>query len=149
MEAHEKRSLRILLVDDDHDTVTLLVRLLAQSGHRVHAAQCCDTALDLARDSRYDVLLCDLAMRGRDGYEVLKEVRALHPIRAVAITGCGKPETAAKVAEAGFEALLPKPLDMDRLNAVLEMIALEIDLARCFQNEPRLTDRAAVAQGAA
>ena len=131
MDDRAKRPLRILLVDDDHATVRALVRLLSQAGHQVHGAQRFGTAMDLARDGRYEALLCDIRLPEGDGYAVLRAVRSLYPIRALAITGNSTVEDARKASEAGFAKLLHKPIDPTQLLAELEAIGLEIDQARC------------------
>jgi CheY-like chemotaxis protein len=123
-----KLTLRILLVDDDHDTVEVFQRILMQDGHDVTTAEGFDDALTLAQFERFDVLFCDLGLPEHDGYELLAKVKSRYPIRAIAMTGDGMPDDVKRAAEAGFDDFLLKPVDIQRLRSVLEGLAVQIEL---------------------
>lgn len=112
----------VLIVEDDRDTAQTLAELLALSGHRVQVANDAATGIALARQLRPDVILCDIGLPDRDGYEVARELRAdpdLAATRLVALSGWAQPEDVQRALEAGFEAHLPKPPALDRLEALL------------------------------
>jgi CheY-like chemotaxis protein len=122
--------LRILIVDDNHDTTKVFKRLLSGEGHRVTTAESFEDAIASARAERFDVLLCDIGLPERDGYAVLTEVRSLYPIRAIAITGHAIPEDMKRVTDAGFDEYLLKPIDFDRLRVRLATLASETEFNR-------------------
>jgi CheY-like chemotaxis protein len=76
---YNSKRLHILLVDDHHDTVRALDRLLRMEGHCVTPAESCDEAIAAARALRFDVLLSDIGMPEKDGFALLKELRAPLP----------------------------------------------------------------------
>jgi CheY-like chemotaxis protein len=114
--------LHILIVDDHHDTVTAVRRLLMRDGQRVTPAESCDEAVAAAKAVRFDVVLADIGMPEKDGFALLKELRALYPLRAVALTGYGMPEEVSRIMAAGFDAHLLKPIEFSCLRAVLDSL---------------------------
>jgi CheY-like chemotaxis protein len=119
---YNSKRLHILLVDDHHDTVRALDRLLTMEGHCVTPAESCDEAIAAARALRFDVLLSDIGMPEKDGFALLKELRALYPVPAVAITGYGRRHEVHQMIEAGFDAHVLKPVEAARLRAVLNTV---------------------------
>ncbi|HEX8794668.1 MAG TPA: ATP-binding protein, partial [Polyangiaceae bacterium] len=71
--------LRVLVVDDDADARELVQTVLESSGYRVTVAEGTDPALDAIAREVPDVLLSDVGMPGRDGYDLIREVRRLSP----------------------------------------------------------------------
>jgi CheY-like chemotaxis protein len=80
---------RILVIDDDPQTLKLFARILTRGGYEVHtveSGQECLGLLDAAEP--FDLLVLDLSMPAPDGFEVLKEVRAQHPgLRTLVVSG--------------------------------------------------------------
>jgi len=114
--------LDVLVVDDDPDTRSLLRSVLARSGARVATA--CDVAealvhLDAATP---DVLVSDIGMPGRDGFELIREVRARlgAGIPAVAVTAYTRGSDRDRALEEGFQAFVGKPIEPD---ALVEVVA--------------------------
>ncbi|BDG08839.1 hybrid sensor histidine kinase/response regulator [Anaeromyxobacter paludicola] len=117
------RSRDILLVEDNVDAGQSLAEILALEGHRVRVARDGRSALELARALRPDVVLCDIGLPDMDGYEVARALRAdeaLGSARLIALSGYAQPEDRARAREAGFEAHLPKPPDIELLLAALD-----------------------------
>jgi phosphotransferase system HPr (HPr) family protein len=115
---------RILVVDDDRDTVESMARLLRLFGHDVQTA--CDgyQAIELARRLRPRHVLLDLCLPGLDGYQVatrLRQERA-ESIVLIAITGYGRKEDDRRALSAGFDHHFVKPLDQDALNGLLSIL---------------------------
>lgn len=69
-----------------------------------------------------DVALVDVGLPGLDGYELARQVRALPDagkVRLIAVTGYGQPEDRRRAVEAGFDAHLIKPMDLQKLEQLL------------------------------
>ena len=104
---------RILLVDDDRDSTSMLARLLAARGYEVRAATDGPSALEVAREFVPEVVLLDLGLPGMDGLEVARHLRTLPGSEAatlLALTGREDDDTRRLAAEAGFRRLLVKPI---------------------------------------
>jgi CheY-like chemotaxis protein len=91
--------------------------LLQRLGAEVAAAASARQALETLDRGSFDVLISDIAMPGEDGYELLRTIRALAPERggrvpAVAVTAGGRPDDRRRALAEGFQAYLPKPVDM-------------------------------------
>jgi len=87
------RSLRVLVVDDNVDTVTTLAMLVKESGHDVRTAYDGSAVLEAALDYRPNVVLLDIGLPGLDGFEVAKRLRqqpTLKNVVLVAMTGYGQ-----------------------------------------------------------
>ena len=70
-----RKSLRVLVVDDNADTVLSFSMLLKTSGHNVRTAHDGPTAVQVALDYRPDVVLLDIGLPGLNGYEVARQLR--------------------------------------------------------------------------
>jgi len=115
-------SLRILVVDDNHDAAQSLAMLLTSKGHRVWLAHDGYEALDVALAERPQVLLLDIGLPGMDGYAVARALRQ-HPelktTHLVALSGYGRPEDREQAKTAGFNVYLVKPVNYDELQSAL------------------------------
>ncbi|HEY7314918.1 MAG TPA: ATP-binding protein [Gemmataceae bacterium] len=128
-EAVEKRQatktppLRLLVVDDNPDTVESLAMLLRMYGHDVMTADSGPAGLEAALAHDRNAILLDIGLPSIDGYEVARRIRA-HTAKPVliAMTGYGQPEDRQKSKEAGFDHHLTKPVDPDRLQDLLAKI---------------------------
>ena len=115
--------LRIMVVDDNEDAADTLAMLLEASGHEVLVEHSPHRALARARDAAPQVCLLDIGLPDMDGAELARQLRALPDMAdalLVAITGYGQDSDRARTREAGFNHHLVKPIDLDRLHAVLE-----------------------------
>ena len=110
---------RVLIIEDNPDAAEALAMLLRSAGHDVSIAHSGDDGLSLAHDFRPDLVLCDLRLHGaRDGLAVARELRSdstLGAIALIALTGVAEPDEQAKAIEAGFDQLIVKPADPDRI----------------------------------
>jgi CheY-like chemotaxis protein len=113
---------RVLVVDDNVDAAESAATLLGAWGHEVHTVHDGTAALSAVREFRPDVVLLDIGLPGKNGYEVARELRAI-PDSAVkllaAMTGYGQEEDRRRSAEAGFDVHLTKPLDLEHLQKLL------------------------------
>jgi CheY-like chemotaxis protein len=121
----EARRLRILVVDDSPDAAAVLALMLRVDGHDVRTASDGPTAVREAETDPPDVVICDIAMPGMDGYAVarrLREVPALDRTTLMAMTGFGHDEDRWQSKAAGFEYHLVKPIDPVELEDLLRVL---------------------------
>jgi CheY-like chemotaxis protein len=119
------RALRILVADDDHDTVDMLLFILRDEGHVVHGVYNGNEVLPTVRLFRPDAMFVDIAIPGMSGYAVARAVRSsFTDIRRplmVAMSGFWKQTPDRMVAhEVGFDHHLVKPYDPAELLRLLE-----------------------------
>ena len=112
--------LTILAVDDQPDARELLRRVLEDSGARVLTAGSASEALAVAERERPHVLVSDIGMPGADGFDLLRQLRALGPHRggdipAIALTAFARSEDRTKVLRAGFRMHVSKPVEAAEL----------------------------------
>jgi PAS domain S-box-containing protein len=113
---------RILVVDDNRYNANSLGVLLRTLGQDVEMAYDGPAALELVRRRRPDLVLLDIGLPGMDGYEVARRCRQdedLRRIVLVAMTGYGKEEDRRRSQEAGFNAHLVKPVNLEDLRVLL------------------------------
>ena len=116
---------RILLADDNPDALESLATVLRLRGHEVYSARNGAAALETAALHMPEVALLDIGMPLVDGYEVARRIRAQEwgkAITLVALTGWGQESDRRRSVEAGFDAHLVKPLDLDKLADVLAQL---------------------------
>lgn len=129
-------SLDILLVEDHVDTARTMVRLLANLGHRATIAHSIADALHAAGQRHFDLLICDIGLPDGSGLDLLARLpTGAVPAHAVALTGYGMEEDVRRSHAAGFEEHLTKPLNFDRMTALLQRIAAATE----SPSEPPLT----------
>jgi CheY-like chemotaxis protein len=114
--------LRVLVVDDNRDSADSMVMLLEQLGHEAYGAYTADHALKLARTIAPTLVLLDLNIPGRDGFEIIRTLRESmrHPMFIVAMTGYGQRSDRDRTRDAGFDDHLTKPVELDQLLQVVK-----------------------------
>jgi signal transduction histidine kinase/ActR/RegA family two-component response regulator len=115
---------KVLVVDDEPDTLALFRGILAESGAEVREADSVTAAMGVLADWRPDVLVTDIGMPGEDGYGLIDRVRALDaargsPLPAVAVTAYDSLQDRIRILSAGFQFHLPKPVEPAELLAVV------------------------------
>ncbi|SIT14505.1 GAF domain-containing protein [Achromobacter sp. MFA1 R4] len=113
---------RVLVVDDNRDAVESLAAVLALEGHEVNAAYDGEEAIAVGERIRPQVILMDIGMPGMGGHEACRRIRTLDwgkDATILALSGWGQEEDRRASLEAGFDAHLVKPVDMDVLLEVL------------------------------
>ncbi|MEO5989658.1 MAG: ATP-binding protein [Candidatus Eisenbacteria bacterium] len=125
-ESRPTRPLRVLVVDDQVDTVMGISLLLDASGHEIRTAHDGVAAVQAALECPPDVVLLDIGLPRLNGYEVAKQLRQ-HPVLKdvvlVALTGYGRDSDRQASLEAGFNHHLVKPVHMSQLQQILASVS--------------------------
>jgi PAS domain S-box-containing protein len=118
---------RVLAVEDDESTLDALTELLSLQGADVAPAASVNQALETLPGFDPDVLVSDIGMPGRDGYDLIREIRSrgrdAEALPAVAVTAYASPEDRQRALAAGFQVHLAKPVDPRELTRVIASLA--------------------------
>ncbi len=126
--------LRLLLVDDHVESRDPLAVLLSQTGAVVDVLSSGEEAVTVIRrgfgkEQQPDLLICDIAMPGQDGYETVRLIREFEKSRgqptmpAIALTAFAQNEDRARALEAGFQTHMAKPVIVKELIATIAVLA--------------------------
>jgi CheY-like chemotaxis protein len=111
---------RILLVDDHEDTTRAMRRLLERLGYAVRTAHSVGTALAAVSDAGpFDLLISDIGLPDGSGLELIRHLKAMRPVTGIALSGFGMEDDVRKSKEAGFYEHLTKPVNFQRLHALI------------------------------
>ncbi len=128
VEPAPRKGRRILVVDDNRDAAESLAALFGHAGNQTHIAHDGHEAFELAASSRPDVVVLDLGLPKRNGYDTARAIRGQpwgKTMVLVALTGWGQAEAVRKSGEAGFDAHLVKPVKPEELLALLDTLSAE------------------------
>jgi len=117
---------RVLIVEDNPDAQEALTCLLKLWGHDVHVADDGPAGIQAAIALRPEIALIDLGLPTVDGYEVARQIRSAFGLASpllIALTGYGAPEQRSQALAAGFDLHIVKPVEPERLAALLEEYA--------------------------
>ena len=120
------RSLRVLVVDDNVDTVDTLAMIMKELGHDVRKAYDGSTSLETALAYRPHIMLLDIGLPGLDGYQLATRIRkqpTLQDVVLVALTGYGDESARQRSLGAGFDHHLTKPADFNKLKEILATVS--------------------------
>ena len=121
-----KRSLRVLIVEDNVDAAEMMELAVSHLGHITRVAHDGASAISAATGFEPDVIFLNIGLPGMNGYGVARAVRALPQFGQVyiaAVTGWGQEEDRRKAREAGCDSHFTKPLSPSMLNELLAKIA--------------------------
>lgn len=110
---------RVLLVEDHPDTARAMSTVLTRYGFAVSLAYSVAEAVSLAKGTRFELLISDIGLPDGSGLDVLRQVAAISPIKAIAISGFGMQQDIRNSLDAGFLAHLSKPVTLATLERVL------------------------------
>ena len=115
---------RVLLVDDNLDSLHSLQTLLELLGHETAAYADAPSALAALtlEPRRFDLALLDLALPGVDGFELCRRIRAAAGAATTVVALTGLPAQAERAAASGFDDLLLKPAQLDQLQRLLAKV---------------------------
>jgi CheY-like chemotaxis protein len=115
---------RILVVDDDHSVREMLTRVLAGEGYLVCAAADGASALEIAAATKIDLVLLDLNMPGKSGWDTFERLTAENPLLPVVIVTARANQLFTAMG-AGVGALLEKPLHFPKLLQTIQQLLAE------------------------
>ena len=117
--------MRILVVDDDHNTLEMLSELLGSYHADVRTAESVPIALTIYRSWAPELLVSDLGMPDQDGYDLIRSIHTL-PYgllrKAIAITGFSRDEDRERALGAGYDIFLTKPVELEQLIGLIAEI---------------------------
>jgi CheY-like chemotaxis protein len=118
---------RLLIADDEPDTLDLFGRIFTDEGAAISLARSAAEALEVFATARPDVIVCDIEMPGEDGYSFIRKIRARSPedgggTPAVAVTAYGSVDDRIRVLAAGYQMHVAKPVDPVELVTVVASV---------------------------
>jgi CheY-like chemotaxis protein len=122
LESSNGGGLRILMVDDHEDTSSALKRLLTRLGYDVQLANSVQSALDIAASRPFDLIISDIGLPDGSGLDLMRQLTNRKPIKGIALSGFGMEEDIRKSFEAGFQEHLIKPVNVHKLQSVIEKV---------------------------
>jgi CheY-like chemotaxis protein len=117
------RRRKILLVDDNVDTLNYLAEILTQKGHDVRTATRMDAALRIASEVDTDLLISDIELPDGTGLQLMSALRSTRPVPGIALSGFGSSDDIELSHAAGFAIHLTKPVDFRTLEEAIEQLA--------------------------
>ena len=113
-------------MDDVTDVTEMIALFLKHAGYEVATANSAGSALELAGDQNFDLIISDIGMPEMNGYELAQSLRALTDYQStplIAVTGYTEYDDRGRSLRAGFDAHLTKPINPSQL---LELVGLLI-----------------------
>jgi len=116
------RHRRVLLVDDHHDTCIGMKRMLERHGYEITLAHSAEQAVEKVHSQDFDLLISDIGLPDRSGYELMREVRLKKDLPGIALSGFGSEQDISQAREAGFSEHLTKPINFERLEKTIQSV---------------------------
>jgi len=114
------RHRRVLLVDDHHDTCIAMKRMLERHGYEITVAHTAEQAVEKVCTKEFDLLISDIGLPDRSGYELMREVRLNKNLPGIALSGFGTEQDVNQARAAGFSEHLTKPINFERLERTIQ-----------------------------
>lgn len=122
---HSVEGLDVLIVEDSQDTLLLMSKIFEREGAQVTMAISAAEALKQAVAHQPKLIISDIGMPETDGYQLLEKLRelpGLSDVPAIAISGYASEEDRKRALAVGYQALVPKPVDIDALFSLIQEI---------------------------
>ncbi len=119
----ERKRMRILLVEDHEDTNRSLTNLLRRRGYQVQSANTLRSALQCAANEDFDILVSDIGLPDGTGIELMAKLKNEREMVGIALTGFGMEDDIRRSQDVGFHEHLIKPVDLNKLDAIIQEIA--------------------------
>jgi signal transduction histidine kinase/CheY-like chemotaxis protein len=110
---------RLLVVDDHVDTCTGMRMMLERRGYDITVAHSAGQAVEKTQQQDFDLLISDIGLPDRSGYELMSELRQSKGLLGIALSGFGMETDVNKARDAGFSEHLTKPINFDRLDQAI------------------------------
>jgi CheY-like chemotaxis protein len=114
-----RRPLKILLVDDNTDTLSYLTEILSRRGHDVRAATSVAAAVRIATDVGIDLLISDIELPDGTGLQLMAAIRTIRPVPGIVLSGFGSSDDIELSRSAGFAVHLVKPVEFHVLEEAI------------------------------
>jgi signal transduction histidine kinase/ActR/RegA family two-component response regulator len=130
-QVHDLRGIRILIVDDEPDALEVIAAAVKQAGATVMLADSVDGAIAQFTRSRPDVVISDIAMPEKDGFDLIRFLRELSAdeggdVPALAVTAYARDEDRKRVLAAGFQHHIAKPVDPRALTRIIAQLQIPV-----------------------
>ena len=116
------RSSRLLVVDDHHDTCIGMKMMLERRGYEITARAYGRSSVKKRAEENFDLIISDIGLPDRSGYELMQELRATKGLRGIALSGFGMENDITRARDAGFSEHLTKPINFERLEGAIQKI---------------------------
>jgi signal transduction histidine kinase/CheY-like chemotaxis protein len=113
---------RLLVVDDHQDTCLGMKMILERRGYHVTLAHSATEAVARAAAEQFDLVISDIGLPDRSGYELMQELRAQNSLRGIAVSGYGMENDIMRARAAGFSQHLTKPINIEKLDAAIQQL---------------------------
>src|SRR5438477_3747107 len=110
---------RLLVVDDHADTCTGMKMMLERRGYDITVAHSAGQAVEKTEQEDFDLLISDIGLADRSGYELMSELRKSKGLAGIALSGFGLETVAIEARDPGFSEHLTKPINFDRLEQAI------------------------------
>jgi len=118
-----KKSMSVLIVDDEEMMRDLLQRILSKGGFEIHSASSGDEALKELATNQIDLIISDIKMPGMDGFELLKKIKSRYPDKCVVMmTAFGDTYTVKDALLLGADEYVTKPFKSHEITLVVERV---------------------------
>ena len=114
------RHRRVLVVDDHQDTCIGMKRMLERRGYEITVAYSAEQAVEKVRTQDFDLLISDIGLPDRSGYDLMRELRHSKGLPGIALTGFGSEHDITEARAAGFSEHLTKPINFERLEEAIQ-----------------------------
>lgn len=112
----------VLVVDDHVDTCVGMKMMLERRGYRVTTANSAGEAIEKAHAADFDLVISDIGLPDRSGFELMQELRTAKGLRGIALSGFGTESDVARARQAGFSEHLTKPINFERLEQAIHAL---------------------------
>jgi CheY-like chemotaxis protein len=117
-----REEIRILLVDDHTDTVSVMRLLLRRRGFQVYTAYSVDSAVKVAAEYPFDLVISDIGLPDGSGLDLFERLRSNGPLKAIAMSGFGTSQDVALSIRSGFSVHLVKPISARVLHEAIDRL---------------------------
>jgi len=117
--ARNPQGINLLLVEDHKDSAEVMSRLLRAKGYSVETCSTVAEALKISNEGHFNLILSDIGLPDGTGIDLIRRIREHSSIPAIALTGFGMDQDISRYKEAGFDAHLTKPVNIQKLEMLI------------------------------
>jgi PAS domain S-box-containing protein len=129
-----RRCLKILMVEDNKDTLSYFSQLLKQRGHVVRTASSLAMALRMAQETEFELLISDIELPDGSGLELMWKLRSQGAVKGIALSGFGSSDDVDQSRVAGFSEHLIKPVEFRHLEEAIQRVAASTQVEGLVKN---------------